>query len=585
MGGGVRILPASPNTSAVQGLLQADAGSTAHGSLNYNAAGMFNAPIVPHLVAVRGSLYHYEDSGYIDNNYPGDPALGVAPHSRRNAGRAETAGGRIAMLLTPTEAFSVKVSALMQNTDTNGLLEEQPSLGKWKQSRLFDESLKDHFQIYSLDVGYDFGPVKLASNTSYFSRKYGENRDISAFFGLPFSLENSQKDEVLTQELRLSSDYESSLTWIAGLYLQSERDRPEQTALWRGDEANSQAILGQSATTPSFLLHDVQTLHQYAAFGEATWQITPTFAAIVGGRWSSYDYDQRTVHDGVLNGGLTMESVSSREHVFTPKLELRYSPSRNRNFYALAAKGYRVGAPNVPVPTAVCGADLAAVGLTAAPAAVKSDSLWNYEVGAKTAWDHGRVTANAAAFQIEWSGIQSAISLPCGFNFGVNAGKVRSQGLELEIASRFGDGWVIGLNTAYVHAVLVEPLPSLVGITGIGGARVPGIPEWTVAANIQRDFHVMDRNAYARLDASYVSGFLNQYPQAAVLGSPPDSSGDYTLVNARLGVDLAPSVTGELYIDNMFDERAKQVVSTEIPDHRTTFARPRTAGVVLRWRF
>jgi hypothetical protein len=38
------------------------------------------------------------------------------------------------------------------------------------------------------------------------------------------------------------------LTWIAGRYFQSERDRPEQTALWRGDEANSQAILGQSAT-------------------------------------------------------------------------------------------------------------------------------------------------------------------------------------------------------------------------------------------------------------------------------------------------------------------------------------------------
>src|SRR5690242_20879191 len=42
----------------------------------------------------------------------------------------------------------------------------------------------------------------------------------------------------------------------------------------------------------------------------------------------------------------------------------------------------------------------------------KSDTLWNYEIGAKSRLDDSRVTASAAAFEIDWSNIQQTAWLP-----------------------------------------------------------------------------------------------------------------------------------------------------------------------------
>jgi hypothetical protein len=45
----------------------------------------------------------------------------------------------------------------------------------------------------------------------------------------------------------------------------------------------------------------------------------------------------------------------------------------------------------------------------------KSDSLWNYELGVKTAWLDHRVTFNAAGFDIIWKDIQQQVSLALRF--------------------------------------------------------------------------------------------------------------------------------------------------------------------------
>ena len=37
---------------------------------------------------------------------------------------------------------------------------------------------------------------------------------------------------------------------------------------------------------------------------------------------------------------------------------------------------------------------------TIVPAAAEADSLWNYELGAKTSWLNGRLIANVAAYYI-----------------------------------------------------------------------------------------------------------------------------------------------------------------------------------------
>ena len=76
--------------------------------------------------------------------------------------------------------------------------------------------------------------------------------------------------------------------------------------------------------------------------------------------------------------------------------------------YAEAAKGFRYGGANQPVPTATpaaaagnipqkCLYDLQQYGYSAAPLTFGPDSLWDYTVGEKAKLDGGRMTFNADA--------------------------------------------------------------------------------------------------------------------------------------------------------------------------------------------
>ena len=113
--------------------------------------------------------------------------------------------------------------------------------------------------------------------------------------------------------------------------------------------------------------------------------------------------------------------------------------------YANVAKGYRPGGIVPIVPSGEAGT---ATDCTAALKAVdpninisqtrtyQSDSLWNYELGTKTAWLDRRLTVDAAGFYIKWKNIQQEILLSCGFQYTANAGAAVSKGGELEVRAR-----------------------------------------------------------------------------------------------------------------------------------------------------
>src|ERR1700722_15278197 len=104
--------------------------------------------------------------------------------------------------------------------------------------------------------------------------------------------------------------------------------------------------------------------------------------------------------------------------------------------YALASKGLRpcglfaIVPAGIPGTVTDCVASLKAadpnLGL-ADTRAFHSDSLWNYELGAKTAWLDRRVIVNAAGFFIDWNNIQQQVLLSCGYQFVANAGRATSK--------------------------------------------------------------------------------------------------------------------------------------------------------------
>jgi iron complex outermembrane recepter protein len=115
------------------------------------------------------------------------------------------------------------------------------------------------------------------------------------------------------------------------------------------------------------------------------------------------------------------------------------------------------------VPAALCTGGLPAGISVDQTRQFRSDSLRNYELGAKTKWLDHRLTENAAAFFVDWKNIQQWILLGCGFLYRANAGAARTRGGELEVNARpwtqpvwTGDrGFAVdGKNLANEHADL-----------------------------------------------------------------------------------------------------------------------------------
>ncbi len=135
---------------------------------------------------------------------------------------------------------------------------------------------------------------------------------------------------------------------------------------------------------------------QKAVFGEVNIDLAPGLQATLGDRLYRQSQRYGVYVNGVLNGGesptaYTMSQVSGS----TPKYGLSYHVSSDILTYATVSKGYREGGPLFQLPN-LCAADLANIGLSSAPTAFRPDSIWNYELGAKTQWIDHRLTVNGA---------------------------------------------------------------------------------------------------------------------------------------------------------------------------------------------
>ena len=59
------------------------------------------------------------------------------------------------------------------------------------------------------------------------------------------------------------------------------------------------------------------------------------------------------------------------------------------------------------------------------------DSVWNYELGAKSEFMQRRLSVNVALYQIDWKDVQQAVADPgCGYLIVANVGEAQSRGAE-----------------------------------------------------------------------------------------------------------------------------------------------------------
>jgi outer membrane receptor protein involved in Fe transport len=560
----------------------------------------------------------------------------------KNVGAIDSYGGSASLTVKAGESITVTPRIMIQRANYNGFpladFNSLPDNGigfpapsgpyalptplkstNFTQARFFNvpEGGSDRWNLYSLTAHWKTGLGEFVSSTAYFDRRVDENEDQSEFVWAaitsgacanpapycnppaPGPIEEIKAYQRFVEEVRFVSNLPGPLQFVIGGFYSDFHGRVPFASLYPPSEVpNLDNELG-GPNNPDFpnliFAQDFHTdIKEPAVFGEVSYEVTSTLKVTGGLRWYQVKTTSFGFEEGLAVGGgppLVSPAATDKESGVNPKVEVDYHLTADQMVYALAAKGFRPGGvvPIVPPGTAGtpndCVAALSQVNpnLTLADTrSFKSDSLWNYELGAKTAWLDHRVTLNAAAFYIKWKNIQQQILLPCGFQFISNAGAAQSKGGEIELRARATERLEASLGLGYQDAKITEKGASPQPV----GSPVFQVPDWTGNASLSYTTPIANSwNLVGGLDYSYIGRSFsgNNNP------SSPRERPSYRLLDARVAftnrsLELAlvgKNLTNE--VANLGDNRS---IAAEVPGRPRLFVnQPRTIGVEMRTSF
>ena len=607
MGGTLRVISKRPVMDKVQFAAQSTLSDTRYGDFNYGVNGMVNVPLIKDVLAVRGAIYHRDEDGYIDDISA--TLLGVSQAHVENVNDEETTGGRVSVLFTPTEDFSLTGIYYFQRMDTGGLFETFPEFasGDDPVANVFVENLyDDDVDMFNVIADYDgLDWVSATWTGSYIEREVERFDDTTRFvitgvfgcnefnyfiscFGAPIVPTVSMADESVNSwstEFRLTSQHEGPINWTAGFFYQKKRThRNGQVGIV--DAVTGEATFDDNRVLQRRIFSRQNWGHaeQLAFFGEIGYRLMDRLVATVGLRWfdTERDEDQNLVQPffGNITGYLPTQVFS--EDKLIKKFHLSYEFTDDFLAYFQAAEGFRLGGPNQPG------------GFQASAAPFDSDSLWNYEIGWKSAWADDKFILNGAAYYIDWSEIQIEVfDITGAFNYIGNTGDAEVFGFEIENTLRPVTGLEINSGLTYSRARLngsqTAPTGGILPFDLRDGDRLPNIPDWQFNISATYRFPVFGNyEGMFRAGWNYVSSTNTQLTDVLTDGSPNPNfhrNSSYNLANLRAGI-AGNNWDAAIFVNNLFD--TDDALNSRVVDDeplREVIPRPRTIGVQLSYSF
>ncbi len=636
-GGAVRFITPAPSLDTLKVYTRTEISSTEHGDLSYEAGGAVGVPLIQDKVGLRASVSYRRDGGFVDRY---DFETGQMIDEDANSG--ETLSARLALGFAVTDQLTITPSVLYQKIDldessnywvplTDGNF-TQPfgdvSKADYANGRRVPQVGKQELTLSALKIEYDFGGAKLTSNTSYYDREDNSITDYTNFepaiwTGLPFPPRRGQtavatdlvKNEFFTQEVRLQSgNPDARLKWVVGAFYSDEEILTSRWVEnpWLGEvmslvfpfctpDTCVETIFGAPLAEGRYPFKGDTTTNdkQKAVFAQADFDFTDHLTGTVGLRYADYDFDFKNVVDGPINGPPLPRTDRGKnsESTTTPKVGLQYRTGAGDLFYASAAKGFRVGGANVPVNNLECQPGLEARGYDAAPLTYDSDSVWAYELGAKSELADGRLRLNSSVFYIEWSDIIQNVGLTpsCVLSFTDNLGSATSKGVDLEATFAPIDALTLTATVGYTDAYYTENFvvqtstgPRTIVSDGdaLNGSRWSG----NLGAHLRfqafggRDLYVRANYAYQGKNDpfSYQNPNNVGYSPRDIFVEPATH-----MYDMRGGVNLGDWDVN-LFIDNLTNEHPvlNQARAGGTAPLRTAYpVRPRTIGMQATMRF
>lgn len=315
-----------------------------------------------------------------------------------------------------------------------------------------DYSYNDTSNV-TLNAEHDIGDLTLTSVTGYNAYTYSELCDCD-FTGAPgFNIFSDEKYRQVSQELRLASGADQTVSWLAGVFYQGSNIKFHDKVYVPTNSVIATAVspLLRGASTQRDFNQDTSL---YAAFGQATWNITDSNRLILGGRYSSEtkEADRAQYHvlpnGGVLPTGTVNDPYNKlwvgfrvdphsikgdrSESGFDPQIIFQQDLNQTDRLYASYTTGFKSGGYDVranSAPTALGG--LFSGDDTNGSWEFNKENVKNYELGGKFLFG-GSAEVNIALFRADFTDMQTS-QFDGSLSFNVtNAGEARTQGVEID---------------------------------------------------------------------------------------------------------------------------------------------------------
>lgn len=620
LGGTVRLITAAPDLSGFYASAQTMVSSTPDGALGYGQKAMVNLPLLDQ-VALRIVGTYTHTAGWMDRivvpNFPleSNPAatdygttrgaVSGVPGSlvHKNVNEENLTGARASLLVKPTARLSIEPAVFYQKITQGGMNAYDSSPGTRAHYQPFDiaEPFSDQFTLYSLKTQYGLERVNVTSATGYWTRRSTQIQDgteqvqnalmlptYSTAGGLglgPVAAFEVDDTRQFSQELRAASTGSSALQWLGGVFYSDYHYR-----LRTGSDIPGLLSLAGSPflTATLFYVDQPLDIRQIAYFGNVSYRFSDRLKLTLGARRFQYKSDIRSASSGVAYTGTdaaSLATASASDSGLNPMANIAYTTSSRMMYYLTAAKGFREGAGNFPIPTtgpigSTCLANLQALGRDSAPAMYRPDSVWNYEIGEKGSFFDHRMILNTDAYYMRWSNVQEPVALACGLAYTDNATQAEDKGAEFELRAALPLHLTVTQNIGYTHAVFTQDFPAA-GI--VNGQSLYNVPRWTVSTLIEYQHPITGR---LRLTAAASNSYVSSSEDLTdVVNQLPGRD----LVGIRVGIASA-SWNLSLYADNLLNriyplEYLNLMTFTGPPYERIATNSPRVVGLLLNVTF
>jgi len=609
--GTVRIITNKPSTAGFSGAFDVTGNWVDHGGEGYVLEGFVNVPITNN-IAVRLVAFDEYDAGYIDNVFGTRPyptagsVINNADRVKNNFNDVQTYGGRAALKIDLNENWTITPTVMAQDQRANGFYGFNPAVGDLQVNRFQPDSQHDRWYQAGLTINGKIGRFDLTYAGGYFHRwldtltdytDYSVAYDAASGYGAYWTDSNgiplaNPSQEIIgrdrfekgSNELRIASPATDRFRIIAGLFQERQTHWIIQDYVVQGFGA---ADVFGTGLVPLAVPGWPQTLwltdqnridRDEAAFGEASFDITPQLTITGGIRYYHYDnslygfygYSENFDNFFGTNTGfgqqgqncepgksfrdapcvnLDKDTKASGE---THKVNLTYRFDPTKLVYFTYATGYRPG-----------GVNRNGGGLIPP---YQADTLSSYELGWKTSWLDHSLNFNGAFYDEEWSNFQFAYLGINSLTIVQNAPSARILGVESSVEWRVTSGFTVSAAGSYNDAELTADFCTdangnvIHGACGTNpvlapkGQQLAFTPKFKGNITARYTFPVMGWDGHVQASVVYQTARLPAVFSAdnANLGTMPG----YATVDLSLGAEHDKSSV-ELFVKNAFDERGQ----------------------------